>query len=321
MMCTHRSVSGDPHGMDPRIPLPEPLARLPFTTSTAHAAGVSENRLRGRDLQRPFHGVRIATRAPLTLEQRCRTLATRLPENAWFCGTTAAVLTGVPLPQRLEHDRTVHVAVAHPARAPRGKNIRGHSYREADHRSWHGLRVSSPERLWMQLATELALKDLIAAGDYLVHYRLPHTTIQNLTEALARAEHVRGIRACRAALPLLSTRAESRRESHLRVLLLTSGFEGLHVNMRITVTGGWRYRGDLAFPSARMIVEYQGDEHRDPKKYRDDLTRISRLEADGWYVMQVTGGDLDNPGELVERIHRALSSRLSYVALRAAQSS
>ena len=39
------------------------------------------------------------------------------------------------------------------------------------------------------------------------------------------------------------------------------------------------------------------------------MTRISRLEADGWYVLQINNGDLGNPGELVQRIRKVLESR------------
>lgn len=293
--------------MRPRIPLPEALARAPFRTDAALAAGMSPNRLRGADLQSPFHGVRVPAMLPLTLEERCRALSTRLPDEAWFCDITAANLTGVPLPSRLKHERTIHVAVLHPRRAPRGDQVQGHAYRESRHRVWHGLRLSSPDQLWIQLAMTLSLADLVAAGDYLVHHRLPHTSIESMTHSVQANKRGRGLANCKAALPLLSMRSESPRESHLRVLLLTSGLPGVEVNMRITVTGGWRYRGDLVFPAARMIVEYQGDHHRDPREYRNDLTRISRLEADGWYVMQVTTADLDHPVELVERIQRKLA--------------
>ena len=307
MALTENSPSGHAVTMRPRISLPEALARAPFTTDAALAAGVSPNRLRGSDLQRPFHGVRVATQRPLTLEERCRALRERLPEYAWFCDTTAANLTGVPLPSHLQWERTIHVAVPHPRRAPRGSHVEGHAYRNTERRPWHGLQVSAPDQLWIQLATTLSRSDLVAAGDYLVHHRLPHTSIQNLTIAVRAKQHGRGLANCKAALPLLSVRSESPRESHLRVLLLTSALPGLEVNMRITVTGGWRYRGDLVFPRAKMIVEYQGDHHRDPKQYRDDLTRISRLEAEGWYVMQVTTADLDYPIELVDRIRRKLA--------------
>lgn len=296
--------------MHPRRPLPDPLTRVPFARSTALNSGVTLSRLRQPDLQRPFRGVRHPAAGPLSLEQRALALQARLP-GAWFCGPTAALLTGVPLPTRIERERILHVAVLHPARAPRGSGIRGHAYRDAKHHPWDGLRVSTPEQIWLHVAAVLTVPELIAAGDYLVHENLPHTSIQRLADAVMANRNARGNAKCRAALPLLNTRSESPRESLLRVLLVSASIPGLEVNVRIVTTDGYRYRGDLVFRSARMIVEYQGDHHRTPEEYRKDLTRISRLEADGWYVMQVGAGDLDNPAELVARIRRKLAARLA----------
>ena len=39
------------------------------------------------------------------------------------------------------------------------------------------------------------------------------------------------------------------------------------------------------------------------------MTRMSRLEADGWKVMQVNKDDVGNPVELVSRIHTTLRTR------------
>lgn len=294
----------------PRRPLPEQLTRAPFARRSALESGVTLSRLRQPDLQRPFRGVRHPAVGELALEQRALALQARLP-LAWFCGSTAALLTGIPLPRRLETERSLHVAVLHPARAPRGVGIRGHSYRDANHRPWHGLRVSTPEQTWLHLSAGLTMPELVAAGDYLVHENLPHTTIQRLSDAVAANRDARGNAKCRAALPLLNTRAESPRESLLRVLLMNARIPGLEANVPIVTTDGFRYRGDLVFRAARMIVEYQGDHHRAPEEYRKDLTRISRLEADGWYVMQLGAGDLDNPAELVARIRRKLAERLA----------
>ena len=300
----------DTFRVHPRRPLPDPLARAPFTRRTALEAGVTPSRLRQPDIQRPFRGVRHPAGGVLSLEQRAMALQARLP-NAWFCGPTAALITGVPLPSRIERQRGLHVGVLHPARAPRGEGIHGHAFRRAEHRLWHGLRVSTPEQLWLQLASMLSVPDLVASGDYLVHQELPHTSIEALADATAANEGARGIAKCRAALPLLSARSESARESLLRVLLVTASLPGLEPNVWIVTTDGYRYRGDLVFPHAKVIVEYQGDHHRNPDEYRKDLTRISRLEADDWYVMQVTAGDLDNPAELIARIRRKLASRLA----------
>lgn len=61
-----------------------------------------------------------------------------------------------------------------------------------------------------------------------------------------------------------------------------------------------------------MIVEYQSDYHRDPERFRADMTRIARLQADGWFVMQVNADDLRDPVELVQRICRVLSRRPTF---------
>ena len=58
-----------------------------------------------------------------------------------------------------------------------------------------------------------------------------------------------------------------------------------------------------------MVIEYQSRFHEAPVDFRTDMTRISRLEADGWVVIQVNADDLDDPGELLARISRVLASR------------
>jgi very-short-patch-repair endonuclease len=58
-----------------------------------------------------------------------------------------------------------------------------------------------------------------------------------------------------------------------------------------------------------VLLEYQGDYHRTPEQFRADMTRLSRLEADGWYVFQINADDLKNPEELVARLHRVLAAR------------
>ncbi|HEU4807441.1 MAG TPA: hypothetical protein VFT01_04205 [Homoserinimonas sp.] len=73
---------------------------------------------------------------------------------------------------------------------------------------------------------------------------------------------------------------------------------GLVVNLPITTGGGYHYRADLAFPI-----------HGDEAQRRRDMTRRARLEADGWYVMEVNADDLRDPIELVQRIRRVLAGR------------
>ena len=305
--------------MSPRIPLPRPLDAEPFTTRQGLAAGLSLNRLRGPDLSAPFHGVRMPARKQidtvrgngLAIEALCDALQRKLPSDARFCGITAAVVMGVPLPARLERSRALHVAVAPPRRAPSGRGVRGHTFTASanDVRLWHGLRISSPERAWCELAGTLDLPDLVSAGDYLIQRRLPLTSLDALVDAVAHFPGRRGIRILQSALPLLHDRSESRQESRLRVIVVLAGLAGLEVNFPVTTSGGFNYRGDLAFPDNKVFIEYQSELHRSPEAFRADMTRISRLEADGWYVLQVNIRDLDDPTELVQRIRRLLVLR------------
>ncbi|MEX1078175.1 MAG: DUF559 domain-containing protein [Homoserinimonas sp.] len=176
-----------------------------------------------------------------------------------------------------------------------------------------GLRACSPELVWCQLATILSLPDLVAAGDYLIHWRQPRTTRAFLSEVVRENPGRRGKVALRLALELLNDRSESRKESQLRVVLVQARLDGLVANLEVRTSGGWDYRGDLAFPKQKVIVEYQSDYHRDPAQFRADMTRISRLEADGWFVIQVNADDLRNPLELVQRIRQVLASRQDLV--------
>jgi very-short-patch-repair endonuclease len=247
----------------------------------------------------------------LALEGLCDALQRKLPDDAWFCGATAAVIMGIPLPTKLEQSLALHVAVTPPHRTPRGRGVRGHTFTVDvnDVRLWHGIRISSPERVWCELASTLDLPDLVAAGDYLIQHRLPSTSPGKLADAIARFPGRRGIRMLQSALPLLHDRSESRQESRLRVIVVLAGLAGLEVNYPITTSGGFNYRGDLAFPAYKVFIEYQSELHRTPEAFQGDMTRISRLEADGWYVMQVNIRDLDDPSELVQRIRRLLALR------------
>ena len=297
--------------MKPRKPIPAPLDRLAFTTRQAHDAGLGRQRLRGRDLAHPFRGVYAVGDGELAIDELCRILQARLPDDAFFCTITAAQVMRIPLPWKLEATRRLHVAVPSPRTAPTGKGIHGHSVRAgaSDVRSWNGLRISTPERTWCDLAARLTLPQLVAAGDYLLHWRTPLTSESRLAEAVSRHATRAGCADLRDALPLLDDRSESPKESALRVIVVQAGLSGLAVNLPIRTTDGYRYRADLAFPERKTIIEYQSRFHDPALNFRADMTRISRLEADGWVVIQVNNDDLDDPDELVRRIKRVLDSR------------
>lgn len=302
---------GHPYRMKPRVPLPQHLTAAPFTRRAGLASGLGDKRLRGTDLQRPFRGVRVAAARELTVWDRAEALRLNLPTHAFFCSVTAALLVGAPLSRDLERDHRLHVAVPAPRRAPDARGVIGHQAHlmGADVCVWRGLRISSPERLWCELAAVLSLPDLVAVRDYLLGGAHPLTSAGRLADVAARHPGRRGLRILRRALELLDARAESRKESVLRVILEEGGVRGFLPNHWTVTTGGYHYRFDLALPDLKVAVEYQSDYHASIEQFRADMTRISRLRADGWEVIEVNADDLRDPHELLGRIRRVIAAR------------
>lgn len=170
--------------------------------------------------------------------------------------------------------------------------------------------MTSPARTWCDLAAVLDLGDLVAVGDYLVSRRLPLVTIAEIRGRLELMRSGRGIRLARRAVDLVRDASESRPESRLRVILAVAGLPEPTINHTLVDTEtGNHLRPDFLFADAKVILEYQGDYHRSMSQWRKDMTRRSRLEAQGWYVMEINADDLGDPVELVARIRSVLARR------------
>lgn len=305
--------------MGARIRLPRQLTAGPFSVGTGLASGLGAGRLRGPDLVAPFHGVRVDGAVFATLATDLRILAhaqqARMPEHAFFCGATAAILWGLPLPHHHERSSALHVGVPAPRRAPAGRGVIGHKLliEPQDVVEHRGLRLTSPERTWCDLGPALPLFPLVAVGDALIHWRNPLTTRDRLADAVLRFPGRRGQPNLRQALPLLDEGSESPRETQLRVIAALGNVVGIVANLSIRTSSGHRYRGDLVIPGRKVILEYQSEYHFEAAQARRDMTRRSRLEADGWFVMYINSDDLGDHAELVARIRTVLASRPTFM--------
>ncbi len=290
--------------MKTSTPLPAELEAGAFTVRHARSAGLSEKRMRGPDLHRAFHGV-VSARPAGTVADRCAAYAARMPSTGFFSGSTAAALHGAPVRSSVD----LHVSVASPGRAPRGKGIIGHSVLVGvgDVVLRKGMHVSSVERTRCELAAEVSHEELVVAGDHFVCRRYPLTTVDRLRDAVGRYPGRRGHARLVPCLALLDPLAESPQESRLRLRLASGGIAGFEANSEIATTSGRRYRGDLVFGSERVILEYQGDHHRDPQQFRRDLSRQLDLQADGWVVVLLGPGDIADAG-LVRRVRAILAA-------------
>ena len=233
-----------------------------------------------------------------------------MPRRAFFSSLTAATVHGIPLPIHLQNSGTLHVAVPAPARAPQTRKVQGHAVTLMGDDSVQigGLRVSSVCRTWCELGGILALHDLIAAGDYIIHHELPLASRAQLADTVARYPGRRGRVLLRTALPLLSDRAESAQESRLRSFLVEGGITGLYPNLWVSVRRH-RLRIDIAIPERRLAIEYQSEYHLDAAQRRKDMTRASILASVEWLTLEINSDDMQSPQEIVERVRATLTTR------------
>jgi very-short-patch-repair endonuclease len=202
----------------------------------------------------------------------------------------------------------VHVTVRDAGDRRRRRGLRCHALAidEADVRVLAGLRISSPCRMFVELARYLTLVELVVLGDWLVQNRL--ASVPALRRYCRRSLEQYADRAVRAA-GYVRAGSESPRESRLRLLLTLAGLPAAHPNPTV-VLADQTFRLDLAYLDVRVAVEYDGDWHDDDVQRTIDEERRSLLEAHGWLVIVVRKKDFYNdPGGVVARVVTALRQR------------
>ena len=79
-------------------------------------------------------------------------------------------------------------------------------------------------------------------------------------------------------------------------------------NFSVTA-GGFAFRLDMAWPSAKVAVEYDGEEHHGPDRTGHDNWRRGLLAADGWLVIVVRKEDLRALDQVALAVQHALATR------------
>lgn len=280
-------------GMSRPQPLPDHLADRPFTVSEAGSASLTRGRLRSADLASPFQGVRVprALLAKAGPDEQflllCGAYQKRMPRNWFFSGPTAARIMGVPLPARLEELR-VHVTALGEF-APRGKHVIGHTTQSAETSWFERKRVRIAHEVFCELASVLALDELIAAGDRMLSEKpFLLATRRHLEAAVAAHGSRRGARKLREALPQLRENVWSPRESWVRLVIVRAGMPEPASNQRIYGLDGKLVAvGDLVYEKLKIVIEYEGERwHKDPWSIID-IDRYNKLVLLGWAVIRV----------------------------------
>jgi hypothetical protein len=273
----------------------------PFRHADALAAGLTAGQLRGPRFRTVLRGVYVAASAPRHPVQRVEAALLIHPPTAFASHVSAARVYGVPLPSGLVAE---HVSVLHAADRRRREGVVTHvAAATTPVVTLRGLRVSSPEQLVVELADHLNLVDLVVVGDALV--RRGVTTPGRVTA------YAVGTRAAQAA-ELVRAQVDSPMETRLRLLIVLAGLPEPTVNHVVRWEDGrTRYRFDLAYPDLRVVVEYDGRQHRaDLDQWDRDVERAEWLDDDGWRIVTVhSRGIYRRPDQTLARVRKALASR------------
>jgi len=313
-----------------RRPLPSGLGAA-FRYSDARAAGASRKRLRARDLEAPYRGVRrrveevpAPAAGPLARDRAVRDAVVRdaraylqvMADHAFFSGRTAAVIHGLPV----THGAELEVAVFAPRRAPRRAGIRGRKVAPdfAHVVTVDGMRVADPASCWAMLGSTLGERDLIRLGDAIVRIPRgpggrpqPERQLATLAE-LRVAASVPG-RPGRArllrALARIRVGSMSPLETDARLEEVDAGLPEPELDVEIRDRSGHLVGiADQCFAEYHVLVEVEGDHHRtDRAQWQRDIEKVAAYTGEGYETVRLVAAQVrTHPGRGVALIRDAL---------------
>jgi very-short-patch-repair endonuclease len=271
----------------------------------AHAAGIGDRHLTHPGVERLSRDTYLPRVLAGDLRQRLAAVFLTAPPGAVLSHKTAAALWNLDIPLQKPGDMRVDLIVPTSSRAESRADRRVHRVGldkdEVTRRQ--SLPVTVPSRTWRDLAAVLQPPALLAVADQLL---ADGCTRQALQEQLDRRPTGRGSARARTVLSVADPRAGSPMESVLRWLLHVAGAPAPDLQHAIR-TPVAVFHADLAWPDRKVLVEFDGDVHRDRRVFVEDLRRQNALVAAGWTVLRFTSADvLGRPDEVIAAILRAL---------------
>lgn len=282
------------------------LPAHPFTLSQARDLGITDHRLRCLLNDRAVRRVIRSVYAPAGLEDdlasRAAALSLAVPKHQIVCDRTAAWLHGVDVFGMTDKVSLPPLEVC----TLRGRAVtelsgvdgRTRDLSADDLMSIDGVRVTTPLRTALDLGCALGRHRALGALDQFMRHH--GVTQWEMRHQLPRYRRRRGVIQLRSLIPLADPRAESLRESWIRLDIHLAGFPAPVPQFWVYRDGIPRYRLDLAWPECRVAVEYDGEDwHRRTQEQREnDTKRRAWLRSQGWIVIVV---DKDGVKDSTER--------------------
>jgi very-short-patch-repair endonuclease len=283
----------------PRIP--SELTKKPFSLDEARRAGLTHSSLQGKAWRRLgaelycWEGLRQDPWLQLSAIHRM------LPPEAVFSGATAAWMMGLDL---VPNDPVeIIVPVGSGIRSRAGLTVRRGEVLASDVASFRGLPATAVNRTLCDLCLRLPALNALIAIDMAVHLRLTDTNAlrcySDAVQGRAGAYRLRSLAA-------LAADAESPMETRLRWLLIEAGLPHPDVQTKLR-DREQRFlgRADLYYPGPRLILEYDGANHRD--RLVEDNRRQNLLINAGFRLLRFTATDIyQRPEVVVAQVRSAL---------------
>ena len=275
----------------------------PFTTAMVREE-VPRSTVRGPRFRRLLPTVYVDRATPVTPALMARAALLVHPDTAWLSHTTAARLLDLPVPT----DPRIHVSVPTAADRRLKQALRHHVRRRPATTLVDGLPVTTGADLFCELGELLGLVDLVVAGDALV--RAGRVRPAQLVRAAAYLSGDHSVHTRRAA-GLVRARVDSPMETRLRLLIVLAGLPEPQVNPVIR-GDGFSTRADLCYPELRLVIEYDGQQHRaeDLVQWDRDNERLDWFARHDWELVPVISRGIHRrPGETLDRVCEAIRRR------------
>jgi Protein of unknown function (DUF559) len=291
----------------PTPPVP-PRVRRPTDRRRARADGITGWQLRHREVLRTSRDTYLPL-AATDLRSRIDAVLLGAPSTAVVSHVTAAAVWGFELPL-VPVDEPVHITVPPGLRVRSRRDRRVHSSAvpEPETRLLRGVPTTSPSRTWIDVAAHLPPGALLALTDQMLASGFPADEFPRI---LDRSRGRRGVARARSVLPCADALAGSPMESVLRWLLHEAGLPRPLLQYVVRdATGGRLGQVDLAWPEHRVVVEFDGEVHRERNVFVKDLRRQNGIVLAGWRVLRFTSADvLGRPAAVVKTTAGALARR------------
>jgi len=289
----------------PRHRAPSRLGR-PITRPDALTEGITDWQLRHPEVVRLSRDTYLPRHDDGDLRTRLPAVLMTAPAGAVISHRTAAALWRVEIPLvPRDQPADLTVPVGSKARNRRDRCLHRAALPPEDvERRW-GLPVTTPARTWRDLAAVLEPAPLLAVTDQLIDVLCRPA---DLEQALTRAPSGRGAARGRRVLAVADPRVDSPMESVTRWLLHAAGLPRPVLQHQVRDDRGRQIGfGDMAWPERKVLVEFDGDVHRERWVFVNDLRRQNLLVLAGWTVLRFSSADvLGRPGDVVTAVRRAL---------------